>query len=297
VRISSNYVAGQDFLNFTNQAGISGAYSNGVLTLTGVASLADYQTALRSIAYFNSSDNPDPASRTIEFQISDGTLSSSTSSRIINISSTPEAPIVTLTAAPLSYTEAQGATVIDAAVTLDDLDSPNLQSATVRITNFAAGEDVLNFTAPAGFSSTYSNGILTITGTGTLDQYQTLLRSITYTNTSTNPNTTARTIEFQVNDGGLNSSPATRTIEINAINSPPVLTASTGTASYTENAAAVAIDPTLTLSDPDSSTIASGRLINPTAHIAPTTNSSESPGRNGMTTIPVSTKMMVNSSA
>ena len=256
VRISSNYVAGQDFLNFTNQAGISGAYSNGVLTLTGVASLADYQTALRSIAYFNSSDNPDPASRTIEFQISDGTLSSSTSSRIINISSTPEAPIVTLTAAPLSYTEAQGATVIDAAVTLDDLDSPNLQSATVRITNFAAGEDVLNFTAPAGFSSTYSNGILTITGTGTLDQYQTLLRSITYTNTSTNPNTTARTIEFQVNDGGLNSSPATRTIEINAINSPPVLTASTGTASYTENAVAVAIDPTLTLSDPDSSTIA-----------------------------------------
>jgi hypothetical protein len=46
-----------------------------------------------------------------------------------------------------------------------------------------------------------------------------------------------------------------------------------------------------------SSAIASGRLISPAPHSVPTTNSSESPGRKGITTTPVSTKMMRNSSA
>jgi hypothetical protein len=37
--------------------------------------------------------------------------------------------------------------------------------------------------------------------------------------------------------------------------------------------------------------------MRPTPHSAPTTNSSESPGRKGITTTPVSTKMIANSSA
>ena len=44
VAISSGFLAG-DTLNFTNQNGISGSFDNatGVLTLSGAASLADYQ--------------------------------------------------------------------------------------------------------------------------------------------------------------------------------------------------------------------------------------------------------------
>jgi hypothetical protein len=44
-------------------------------------------------------------------------------------------------------------------------------------------------------------------------------------------------------------------------------------------------------------TITSGRFISPRPHKAPTTNSNESPGRKGITTTPVSTKMMANKSA
>jgi p-hydroxybenzoate 3-monooxygenase len=40
-----------------------------------------------------------------------------------------------------------------------------------------------------------------------------------------------------------------------------------------------------------------GKFIRPAPHMAPTMKSSESPGKNGMTTTPVSTKMMRNSSA
>src|SRR5438105_8360155 len=43
--------------------------------------------------------------------------------------------------------------------------------------------------------------------------------------------------------------------------------------------------------------MAAGRLMSCPAHSAPTMNSSESPGRKGNTTTPVSTKMMPNSSA
>ena len=52
VRISSGFVAG-DVLGFANQNGITGSYNSGtgVLTLTGAASFADYQTALRSVTF------------------------------------------------------------------------------------------------------------------------------------------------------------------------------------------------------------------------------------------------------
>src|SRR5205823_262426 len=66
VSITANFVAGEDVLGFTAQPGISGAYnaSTGVLTLSGAASVANYQAALHSVTYFNSSDNPSGATRT-----------------------------------------------------------------------------------------------------------------------------------------------------------------------------------------------------------------------------------------
>ena len=66
VRILSGYYAGEDALNFIDQLGISGSYDavSGTLTLSGTASVADYQTALRSITYENSSEAPNTADRT-----------------------------------------------------------------------------------------------------------------------------------------------------------------------------------------------------------------------------------------
>lgn len=76
VSISTNYAGGQDVLAFTNQNGITGSYSAGVLTLGGIASVADYQAALRSVTYLDTSADPDTAPRTISFVVSDGTVSS-----------------------------------------------------------------------------------------------------------------------------------------------------------------------------------------------------------------------------
>src|SRR5690606_7041336 len=77
----TDFVSG-DLLNFTNQNGITGSYdaATGILTLTGTATAAQYQAALRSITFSSTSDNPATgagnADRAIEFRVTDGTLQS-----------------------------------------------------------------------------------------------------------------------------------------------------------------------------------------------------------------------------
>jgi Ca2+-binding RTX toxin-like protein len=79
-----------DVLNFTNQNGITGSYNSGtgVLTLTGTASVANYQAAIRSITYdgaadanFGGTDN----SRTINITVTDGTDPSSQTATVVTI--------------------------------------------------------------------------------------------------------------------------------------------------------------------------------------------------------------------
>ena len=88
----ANFVQG-DELNFINQDGITGGYvsSTGVLTLSGTASLANYQAALDSITYSFSLSAGDPTeggtedSRTIDWVASDGTNSSTQVTSTVNI--------------------------------------------------------------------------------------------------------------------------------------------------------------------------------------------------------------------
>ena len=97
---------------------------------------------------------------------------------------------------------------------------------------FSTGQDVLAFTATAGvdIAGTYDSatGILTLTGSATLEQYQDAIRSITYANTSENPSTTDRTVSFTINDGDDDSNTLTRNITVTAVNDDPELTGGGG---------------------------------------------------------------------
>ena len=92
VSISAGFFAG-DQLNFTNQNGITGSYNigTGVLTLTGPATLAEYEAALRSITFSSTSDNPTNsganASRTVTWTVKD----------TLDIESSPVTSTVTVT--------------------------------------------------------------------------------------------------------------------------------------------------------------------------------------------------------
>ena len=67
-----------------------------------------------------------------------------------------------------------------------------------------------------------STGTLTLSGTDTLANYQQVLRTISYTNSSDNPDTSSRLITVAASDGTGQSSVATTTISVTAVNDAPV---------------------------------------------------------------------------
>ena len=92
--MTTNYLNGQDTLAFTTQNGITGTWTagTGVMALSGTATVAQYQTALRSITYNNNSDYPNTSTRTVTFAVSDGTNTSNTASRNITVTAVNDAP-------------------------------------------------------------------------------------------------------------------------------------------------------------------------------------------------------------
>jgi 6-phosphogluconolactonase (cycloisomerase 2 family) len=90
VSISSGLIA-TDTLAVQTVAGIAASYdsSTGVLSLSGVASLADYQSVLRSLTYQAGADptlnTGDTSKRTISFMVSDGENSSAVSSIVVTV--------------------------------------------------------------------------------------------------------------------------------------------------------------------------------------------------------------------
>ena len=73
VQITSGLTTG-DVLGFVNANGISGSYNagTGTLTLSGSATVAQYQAALQSVTYVNTGDNPTTTQRTLSWRVNDG---------------------------------------------------------------------------------------------------------------------------------------------------------------------------------------------------------------------------------
>src|SRR5207249_2695789 len=159
-------------------------------------------------------------------------------------------PVVTTTGGTTAYTENGAGLAIDTGLTATDADNTNLTGATVALTtNFASGQDVLGFTTQNGISGSYvaGTGVLTLSGTTTVANYQAALRSVTYSNSSDNPSTLTRTVSFTATDGTDTSTAATKSVSVTAVNDAPVVTTTGGgTTAYTENGAGLAIDTGLT---------------------------------------------------
>lgn len=180
-------------------------------------------------------------------------------------------PVVTTSGGITAFTEGGAPVAVDAALTVSQPGGPNLVSGSVSITGgFVSAQDVLIFTNQNGISGTYTaaTGVLALTGPPTsLANYQTALRSITYNNTSQNPNTANRTVTFVVNDGAANSNSATKTVSVTAVNNAPVITSAAPTPAteavlYTYNATATDVDgPTFVWSKLGADTCA-GSAIN-----------------------------------
>ncbi len=222
-----------------------------VITLNSNATVAITQALVRNINYENVSDMPDPNSRTVRFVLTDGDGGTSNAVfQTINIIAENDAPEITTSSMFRAYTENAAPITIDPTLSVTDADHTQLVGAVVRITgNFMASEDVLTFTNQSGISGVYDsiNGILTLTGTSSVANYQAALRSVTYHNTSEDPSILVRTFSFFADDGVDSSSAATRDLSVTSINDRP--TTNAVAASGNEDAPVVGI--TISGSDVD----------------------------------------------
>ena len=165
-----------------------------------------------SVDIFEAGDSIDISTNGGTTAISANTLSLGTSVAAIN-----DAPEVANAGGTLAFTEGDGATVIDSSLSISDADDTNIESATVTISSgFQSAEDVLAFSDTSAIEGAWnsSTGVLTLTGSDTLANYKAALESVTYNNTSENPNTANRTISWVVNDGTDSSSTVTSTVTI-----------------------------------------------------------------------------------
>jgi Domain of unknown function (DUF4347)/FG-GAP-like repeat len=271
----------------TTGTSITASYNSSTQTLllTGTDTLAHYQTVLDSVN-FTSGENPtnfgSNQTRVITWQVNDpsgtangGVSTSGVSTTTLTVTYVNDAPTLTNVASPVSFTEGNAVT-LSGAVSITDVDTLNLVSATVKIAGgtFAGDGDVLaTSTTGTGITASYntSTETLTLSGTDTLAHYQTVLDKITFSSGS-NPDdygsNKTRTVTWVLNDGGGTanggvqlSSTVTSTVSITAINDPPALTNVATSASYTENAGAQAtLSSALTVSDVDSLNIANATV-------------------------------------
>ena len=222
VEITTNYDATEDVLAFSDQLGITGSWDaiNGILTLTGTATVANYQTALRAVTYENTDPAPVENSRTITYTINDGDDDSNTQSRNISVVKVNISPgISNIESTSLVYFAGSGQKTVSNSLQLADPDDIFTDSAYVQITSgFQSGEDVLSFTDQNGITGSWNstNGKLTLTGDTLVANYQTALRSVTYENTSGSPITTTRIVSISASDGTEYGNIATRNIEFPA---------------------------------------------------------------------------------
>jgi|GEM_PF-1010260 len=268
IRIAINYRPDQDVLGFTNTANITGSWNatTGTLTLSGTDSVSNYRTALRNVTYHNTSGSPNTAlTRTIDFQVNDGLLSSGQISRDLTVAAASTPAVLSGVSGAGTFFENAAPLILAANLVISDADSANLASATVSFTGWQA-EDRLDFNNIFALSHTFvqdlvaHTALFTITGSSSVDHYQTLLRSVVYSNVSDAPNTAVtRVATFRVNDGSSNSNTVNRNTLVSAVNDPPLLSAiETSPLVYKANDPAFpppSISATLLVSEPDSNNL------------------------------------------
>ncbi|WP_218568399.1 tandem-95 repeat protein [Pseudomonas sp. LS-2] len=265
---------------------VSGPDANGTMTitLTGNASVANYQALIQSIQVVASGDNPTPGDRGVQISVTDtglkgdnvGTETSVLVDGKITVVAVNDAPVLDLDSSPaatgtgysVDFTEnGTGVSISSANLSIIDPDNGTLKGATITLTN-AQAFDVLTATDKFGIHAVVSDTrttdgkiTVTLTGEATLDQYKAMIESVMYKNTSDNPSTIDRVITVQVNDGSAQynlSNVATSTISVTAVNDAPVLDlngpagGTASTTSFTENGSALKVMPYMTINDPDS---------------------------------------------
>ena len=206
------------------------------MTLTGASSAANYQAALRSVTYQNTSEKPSTATRTVTFTVNDGVYSSAPVTRQIAVTSVNDAPVNTV---PGSQTGTEDTTVVFTGPTQISIGDVDAGTAAVQVTLSASnGKLTLSQTTGLTFVTGNGSGNVTMTFTGTVANINAALNGLRF-----DPNANfngAASLQIVTNDqgntgsGGPRTTSSTVAINVTAVNDAP--TAGTpGTQSTPQN--------------------------------------------------------------
>ncbi len=157
-------------------------------------------TVSNSASVSTDSIDPDPANNT--------------ASAVTRVNAAP----VVITSADANYTlgDSPVAVAVDASVT--DPDDSVLEGAIVFFSSgYLPDQDELRFTDTANITASWNvaTGVLTLTGSDTVDAWQAALRNVQYVNIGNEAVTGTRALGYRVNDGLSDSATATSLLSVN----------------------------------------------------------------------------------
>ncbi|WP_040259424.1 retention module-containing protein [Pseudomonas massiliensis] len=156
----------------------------------------------------------------------------------------------------------QGPALIARDLSLTDVDSPTLKSATVVLTNAHAGDSLAVNTGTSGITASIVKGVdangkaiitLSLSGDATPAEYQAVINSITFDNNSQNPSSETRNITIAITDDKGATTTGISHVAVVPENDAPVLSGSP--ASFTEGDSATSVVNGLAISDVDNTTL------------------------------------------
>lgn len=229
VAISDNFLGSQDVLAFTNNPATMGdivaSYDSGTgtLTLTSAAgaSAAQWQAALRSVTYSNSSDTPSTLDRTITFKVNDGTNDSSGADRTVTVAATNDAPTVSM---PAGITATEDTPIVITGISFADADAG---SSSVTVT-LSVGSGTLSATSGGGVTIGGTASALTLSGS--IASINAFIAGGAVQFVGAANSTASVTLTAGIDDGGHSGGAAqtgsgTVTIAISAVNDAPHVSA------------------------------------------------------------------------
>jgi hypothetical protein len=243
--------------------------ANGTVVITGGGSGLTYAPAAD---YCNNPPGTTPD--TFTYTLAPGASSATVS---VTVTCVNDGPVIDLDADDdqgtsgadfaVTFTEGDPATLIEDPLdaTLADVDSESLVTLTITITNLL---DVGNEILAADVTDTSivpsyvpASGMLTLVGPDTVANFEKVLRTVQYLNSSNAPDATARVIHFVANDGSSDGNTAVATVSVSAVDTAP--TAVADAATVNEDSGATAVDVLANDTDPDGGPISVTSVAQP----------------------------------
>jgi len=258
---------GNDYVTVTTSDNLQ------TLEIVGPSVPAQFNAVLRTVTYSNSNDNPTSSvSRRVTFLAydTDGRTNEILAVSTISLMPVNDPPEVSLSSVTsystdvVQFQEGTGGVLVMPNITITDVDSVTLQSATLVLTSPAPGSDTLIIPAPSvgGITVSYGASTLSLNGQGSLEDYQLLLARVQFRSTDSpfldsTLESLMRSVSIEVSDGDLSSTIATVQVQFVPNNDAPSLMLDAANVIFRDNDIQVLIAPTGNISDSDNRQLAS----------------------------------------